>query len=209
MQEMGFSPWVGKILWRREWLPTPVFLPGKFYGLKSLEGHKSIGWQRVGHDCKANTFTFKSDQVGMGSSLPWMAWWPLFPSPGGSKWTTLHWVLCLHKEAGPFQPGLRSTPGLLDLLHLQLVLRLGSNPGDQLHDLLTQLSGYASPLTSPCPQLMVLYLPLLFLLLNKVFGFLAVIAVLVCWIMHVYRNTFFLKAFKKSLIISPRGNNHW
>ena len=24
----GFNPWVGKIPWRREWLPTPVFLLG-------------------------------------------------------------------------------------------------------------------------------------------------------------------------------------
>ena len=24
----GFHPWIGKIPWRREWLPTPVFLPG-------------------------------------------------------------------------------------------------------------------------------------------------------------------------------------
>ena len=24
----GFDPWVGKILWRRKWQPTPVFLPG-------------------------------------------------------------------------------------------------------------------------------------------------------------------------------------
>ena len=28
----GFSPWVGKILWRRKWQPTPVFLPGKSHG---------------------------------------------------------------------------------------------------------------------------------------------------------------------------------
>ena len=27
-----FKPWVWKILWRREWQPTPVFLPGKFRG---------------------------------------------------------------------------------------------------------------------------------------------------------------------------------
>ena len=26
----GFHPWVGKISWRRGWLPTPVFLLGKF-----------------------------------------------------------------------------------------------------------------------------------------------------------------------------------
>ena len=24
-----FDPWVGKIPWRRAWLPTPVFLPGE------------------------------------------------------------------------------------------------------------------------------------------------------------------------------------
>ena len=28
MQKTGFSPWVGKIPWRREWLSNPVFLPG-------------------------------------------------------------------------------------------------------------------------------------------------------------------------------------
>ena len=27
----GFNPWVGKIPRRREWLPTPVFLPGEFH----------------------------------------------------------------------------------------------------------------------------------------------------------------------------------
>ena len=26
-----FNPWVRKIPWRRKWLPTPVFLPGKSY----------------------------------------------------------------------------------------------------------------------------------------------------------------------------------
>ena len=32
----GFNPWVGKIPWRREWLPDPVFLPGEFHGQRSL-----------------------------------------------------------------------------------------------------------------------------------------------------------------------------
>ena len=31
--ETWFNPWVGKISWRREWLPTPVFWPGEFHGL--------------------------------------------------------------------------------------------------------------------------------------------------------------------------------
>ena len=37
----GFNPWVGKIPWRREKLPTPVFWPGEFHGLKSPLGQKS------------------------------------------------------------------------------------------------------------------------------------------------------------------------
>ena len=38
---LGFNPWVGKILWRREWQPTPVFLPGGSYGQKNLEGYSA------------------------------------------------------------------------------------------------------------------------------------------------------------------------
>ena len=34
----GFDPWVGKIPWRRKWLPTPVFLSGESHGQKSLVG---------------------------------------------------------------------------------------------------------------------------------------------------------------------------
>ena len=34
----GFTPWVGKIPWRRAWEPTPVLLPGEVHGLKSLAG---------------------------------------------------------------------------------------------------------------------------------------------------------------------------
>ena len=32
----GFNPWVGKILWRREWLPTPVFSP-HVHGVADLD----------------------------------------------------------------------------------------------------------------------------------------------------------------------------
>ena len=40
----GFDPWVMKIPWRRERLPTPVFWPGESHGLYNPWGH------RVGHD---------------------------------------------------------------------------------------------------------------------------------------------------------------
>ena len=38
-----FSPWVGKIPWRRAWQPTPVFLPGESHGQRSLAGYSSWG----------------------------------------------------------------------------------------------------------------------------------------------------------------------
>ena len=34
-----YHPWVGKILWRRKWHPTPVFLTGKSHGQRSLAGY--------------------------------------------------------------------------------------------------------------------------------------------------------------------------
>ena len=37
--ELGLIPGLGRFPRRREWLPTPVLLPEKFYGLKSLEGY--------------------------------------------------------------------------------------------------------------------------------------------------------------------------
>ena len=40
MWRPGFYPWVGKIPWRRERLPTPVFQPGEFHGLYSPWCHK-------------------------------------------------------------------------------------------------------------------------------------------------------------------------
>ena len=39
----GFDPWVGKILWRRKWQPTPVFLPGESHGQRSLAGYSPRG----------------------------------------------------------------------------------------------------------------------------------------------------------------------
>ena len=35
-RDCRLDPWVGKIPWRRAWLPTPVFLPGESHGQSSL-----------------------------------------------------------------------------------------------------------------------------------------------------------------------------
>ena len=43
----GFDPWMGKILWRRGWQPTPVFLPEESHGQRSLEGYSPRGRKEV------------------------------------------------------------------------------------------------------------------------------------------------------------------
>ena len=50
-----FNPWVRKTPWRREWLPTPVFLPGKFHGQRNLEGYSL--WAYIESDMTEHTYT--------------------------------------------------------------------------------------------------------------------------------------------------------
>ena len=46
----GFNPWIRKFPWRREWLLTPVFLPEKAHGQRSLAGYCPWLCKRVGHN---------------------------------------------------------------------------------------------------------------------------------------------------------------
>ena len=49
--DLGSIPGSGstrKIPWRREWLPIPVFLPGKSHGQRSLAGYSP--WSHKGSD---------------------------------------------------------------------------------------------------------------------------------------------------------------
>ena len=47
MQEIQFNPWVGKIPWRREWLPTSVFLPGEVHEQRNLVGYNPWGHKEL------------------------------------------------------------------------------------------------------------------------------------------------------------------
>ena len=51
---LEFDPWVRTIPWRRKWPPTPVSLPGKFHGQRSLAGYSPWVCRRVRHDWVAN-----------------------------------------------------------------------------------------------------------------------------------------------------------
>ena len=41
------DPWIGKILWRRKWQPTPVFLLGEFHEQRSLAGYSPWGHKEL------------------------------------------------------------------------------------------------------------------------------------------------------------------
>ena len=41
-----FNHWVREISWRRKWLPTPAFLPGKPHGQRSPGGIQSMGLKK-------------------------------------------------------------------------------------------------------------------------------------------------------------------
>ena len=42
-----FDPWVGEMPWSMKWHPTPVFLPGKSHGQRSLEGYSPWGCREL------------------------------------------------------------------------------------------------------------------------------------------------------------------
>ena len=58
-QRLWFDPWIGKILLRRKWQPTPVFLPGKSQGQRDLVGRSPWGRrvrQDLTHACALGAF---------------------------------------------------------------------------------------------------------------------------------------------------------
>ena len=56
---------VGKIPWRQEWLPIPVFLPGEFHRERSLAGCSPWGHKKSG-TTELLTLTHSLVHVGWG-----------------------------------------------------------------------------------------------------------------------------------------------
>ena len=49
-RRLKFDPWTRKILWKKRWQRTPIFLPGKSHGQRSLAGYSPWCCKRIGHD---------------------------------------------------------------------------------------------------------------------------------------------------------------
>ena len=91
-----FDSCVRKIPWRKKWQSTPVFLPEKSQGQRSLMGYSLRGCKRVGH-------------IAMKQQTQWCDKWlhpwrlfPLLPAgcrnsrgvPSGTALSSLCWSLC-------------------------------------------------------------------------------------------------------------------
>ena len=98
-------PGSGRFPWRRQWQPTPVFLPGKPYGKRNLEGYSPWGCkgsdttERVAH-ARAHTHTHTHTPLntelvkgwvgpGREKDPPVLPWWSACTSPSGAVFSTL------------------------------------------------------------------------------------------------------------------------
>ena len=91
VQETGFNPWVGKVPWTREWLPTPAFWPGEFHGQKSLSGYRPWGQ--------------KESDMTEWLSLSWQVWG--FPGGASDKELTCQ---CRRHQRHGFDPWMGRIP---------------------------------------------------------------------------------------------------
>ena len=113
----GFHPWVGNICWKREWLPTPVFLPGGFHGQRSLVGYSPWGCKESEVTQSCQTLCHPMDCSPLGSSVH-----------GIFQARVLEWVAISFR--GSFQPGIEpGSPALQADAFLFFIFNHLSNQG--------------------------------------------------------------------------------
>ena len=108
-----FDPLVRKIPWRREWLPTPVFLPGKFHGQRSLAGLQSMGSQRIEYDWMTNAFTNSFTAVNWPFRGGLMAAKPEVPAYGSEHRVSVTKGTQTHCKTDYFHSG--NSPGRMPI----------------------------------------------------------------------------------------------
>ena len=79
----GYDPWVSKIPWRRKWQPTPVFLPGRFHGLRSLVGYspwslnesEMTEWLSTHTHCVRSSWFYREYKYGIKVLTEALTWY--------------------------------------------------------------------------------------------------------------------------------------
>ena len=82
---------VYRLLWRRQWHPTPVLLPGKSHGQRSLVGCSP--WGRYKSDTTERLpFHFSLSCIGEGNGNPLQCSCLENPKDGGASWAAVYRV---------------------------------------------------------------------------------------------------------------------
>ena len=77
--------------WRRQWQPTPVLLPGKSYGRRSLIGCRPWGREELDTTERLH-FHFSFSWIGEGNSNPLQYCCLENPRDGGAWWAAVYGV---------------------------------------------------------------------------------------------------------------------
>jgi len=86
----GFDPWVGKILWRRKWQPTPVLLPGKSHGQRNVVGYRPQGRKELDMTERLHFLSLSLVMRTLEAKrFQWFSWSTADPRP-----ELLWWSLC-------------------------------------------------------------------------------------------------------------------
>ena len=89
----GSDPWVRKAPWRRKWQATPVFLPEKSHGQRSLEGGSPRGCKELNTHVCVRMHAHMHTHTDKGTAhVDWTS--------GALEcvWVTHGWVPCGHMD---------------------------------------------------------------------------------------------------------------
>ena len=114
----GFSPWIGKIPWRRKWQPTLVFLPGESPWTEKPGSLQSIGLWRVGHYW--SDLAHNWSQVGSANSNYGRYQWLIKSWPFGANCyrgdCLASWIVTRDSGLSSYKSDLQTAGWLLGLL---------------------------------------------------------------------------------------------
>ena len=74
-------------MWRRKWQPTPVLLPGKSHGWRSLVGYSPWGREESDTTERLHFHALEKEMATHSSVLGWR-----IPGDGGAWWAAVYGV---------------------------------------------------------------------------------------------------------------------
>ena len=115
-----FNPWVEKIPWSRKRHPTPVFLPKKFHGQRSLAGYNPWGCKESDTTERVHTYDAGTPllRIYPEKTLIWKdTWTPIFTAalltiaktqkqpkcPSTEEWIKKMWYIYAMEYYSPIQ----------------------------------------------------------------------------------------------------------